>query len=174
MKHTKHILRTGGALLLSLLLVLSTLAGCSDSGNNSSSTVSVSSTVEETSSVASETSEVSAEPSSQSSGVDSESSQEAETKEITLKVVHGDGSEKDFTISTSAETLGEALEEEGLIEGEESSYGLFITTVDGETADDSKQEWWFLSKDGEASTTGADSTEINDGETYELTLTVGY
>ncbi len=63
-------------------------------------------------------------------------------------MVHGDGSEKEFPVSTTAETLGEALEAEGLIAGEESSYGLFVTTVDGETVDDANQEWWNLTKGG--------------------------
>ena len=99
---------------------------------------------------------------------------QAAVKEITVKVVHGDGSEKEFPISTEAETLGDALMAEGLVEGEESSYGLFITTVDGETADDSNQEWWCLTKGGEMWNYGADSTELSDGDTYELTLTVGY
>ncbi len=63
-------------------------------------------------------------------------------------MVHGDGSEKEFPVSTTAETLGEALEAEGLIAGEESSYGLFVTTVDGETVDDGNQEWWCLTKGG--------------------------
>ena len=98
----------------------------------------------------------------------------AETKEITLKVVHGDGSEKEFPISTTAETLGEALEAEGLIAGEESSFGLFVTTVDGETVDDANQEWWNLAQDGVSCTTGVDSTEISDGDTFELIFTVGY
>ena len=89
-------------------------------------------------------------------------------------MVHGDGSEKEFSLSTSAGTLGEALEAEGLIEGEDSSYGLFITAVDGEAADDSNQEWWCLTKGGEVWNYGADATEISDGDVFELTLTVGY
>ena len=38
---------------------------------------------------------------------------ETEAAEITVKVVHGDGSEKEFPISTTAENLGDALVEEG-------------------------------------------------------------
>ena len=96
------------------------------------------------------------------------------SKTITVEVVHKDGSSKDFTYHTDAEYLGEVLLAEGLVEGDEGEYGLMITTVDGETADDSNQEWWCLTKGGEMWNYGADSTELSDGDTYELTLTVGY
>ncbi len=95
-------------------------------------------------------------------------------KDITLNVTHGDGSEKSFSISTDAEFLGEALQEEKLIEGEDGQYGLYITAVDGETADSDNQEWWCLKKDGEMTSTGVDTTPISDGDTFELVLTVGY
>lgn len=175
MKHN-HLIRRGAALLLSLALVLTMLAGCSNGGNSSTSQSSESSSsivsqVEESS----ETSQLKPEPrTTEESGEEDASQVDAETKEITLKVVHGDGSEKEFPISTTAETLGEALEAEGLIAGEESSFGLFVTTVDGETVDDANQEWWCLTKGGEMATTGVDSTEISDGDVYELTFTVGY
>ena len=175
MKHN-HLIRRGAALLLSLALVLTMLAGCSNGGNSSTSQSSESSSsivsqVEESS----ETSQLKPEPrTTEESGEEDASQADAETKEITLKVVHGDGSEKEFPISTTAETLGEALEAEGLIAGEESSFGLFVTTVDGETVDDANQEWWNLAQDGVSCTTGVDSTEISDGDTFELIFTVGY
>ncbi len=97
-----------------------------------------------------------------------------ETKTITLQVVHKDGTAKDFTIKTEAKTLREALEQENLIAGEEAQYGLFVKTVDGETADEGNQEWWCLTKGGEMWNSGVDSTEIADGDAFELTLTVGY
>ena len=96
------------------------------------------------------------------------------TKEITVTVVHADQSEKEFAYHTDAEYLGEALLAEGLIAGEDGAYGLFVTTVDGETADDSKQQWWCLTKNAETVNTGVDQTPIADGEQYELTLTEGY
>ena len=95
-------------------------------------------------------------------------------KSISLTVIHGDGSQKEFSISTEAENLRQALEGENLVQGEESEYGLFIKTVDGETADDSLQQWWCLTKDGEMLQTGADSTVISDGESYELSLKTGW
>lgn len=95
-------------------------------------------------------------------------------KSITVEVVHGDGSLKTFDCDTEREYLGEVLADEKLVEGEEGAYGLFITTVDGETADDGKQQWWCITKGGEQLNTGADQTPIADGDHYELTLTTGY
>lgn len=95
-------------------------------------------------------------------------------KAFTLTVVHKDGSSKDFPIETAQEMLGAALLDEGLIAGDDSEYGLFVTSVDGETADGGSQEWWCLTAGGEQVTTGVDSTPIEDGGQYEFTLTVGY
>ena len=93
---------------------------------------------------------------------------------ITFVVVHSDGSEKEFVITTDAVTLREALEQEKLIEGTESEWGLYVLTVDGETADEAQQQWWCLTKDGEMSMTGVDDTVIADGDRYEFTFTVGW
>lgn len=95
-------------------------------------------------------------------------------KTISVTVVHGDKTSKDFTISTDEEFLRGALEQESLISGSENEYGLFVTTVDGETADDSQQQWWCFTKDGESLMTGVDDTPIADGEEYEITLTTGW
>ena len=96
-------------------------------------------------------------------------------KTIVLEVVHKDGSTKDFTIQTDAETLRAALEQvDGLIAGSESEYGLMVDSVDGEKADWSvDQSWWCLTKDGVMLDTGVDSTMIADGEHYEFTYTIG-
>ncbi|MBQ5987536.1 MAG: DUF4430 domain-containing protein, partial [Clostridia bacterium] len=80
----------------------------------------------------------------------------------------------EISIRTDAETLRGALEQESLIAGDEGEYGLFVKTVDGETADDAKQEWWCLTKGGEMWMNGVDTTEIADGDAYEFTLTVGW
>ena len=96
-------------------------------------------------------------------------------KAIVLEVVHGDETSKEFKIQTDAENLRGALEQvEGLIEGSDSEYGLFVETVDGETADSGAQEWWCFTKDGEMLMTGVDDTMIADGEHYEATFTVGW
>lgn len=95
-------------------------------------------------------------------------------KEITVTVIHGDQSEKEFTYHTDEEFLGAVLTQEGLIKGEEGPYGIFIKTVDGETVDDAKQQWWCLTKAGEDVYTGADETPIQDGDQFELTCKEGY
>ena len=95
-------------------------------------------------------------------------------KAIEVEVVHLNGDVKEFDIVTDAEFLRGALEQEDLIAGSESEYGLYVLTVDGETADESLQQWWCFTKDGESLNTGVDSTPINDGEHYEITLTEGW
>ncbi len=95
-------------------------------------------------------------------------------KQLVVEVIHADGSTKDFTIDTDSESLRGALEQEDLIEGDNSSYGLYVTTVDGERADESKREWWCFTKDGEMLMTGVDDTMIQDGEHYEITFTAGW
>lgn len=104
----------------------------------------------------------------------SDSEKKEGSKTVTLSVIHGDGSQKDFEMKTDEEFLEGALVAEKLVEGNESSMGLFITTVDGEKADDSKQEWWCLTKGGEMWNYGAAATEISDGDKFEFTLTEGY
>ena len=95
-------------------------------------------------------------------------------KSITVQVVHGDGSTRDFPVKTTEEYLGFALVSEGIVEDNQSAYGLYILTADGETVNEANQEWWKVSKDGEALSVGADSAPIADGDHFELVFTVGY
>lgn len=97
----------------------------------------------------------------------------AGSKTVTIEVAAPDYSNT-HKIKTDAEFLGDALKEEGIIEGEESQYGLFITSVDSIKADDSKQQWWCITKGGADVMTGVDVTPIADGDTFELTLKEGY
>lgn len=95
-------------------------------------------------------------------------------KEVAVVVVHGDDTKTDYTFHTDAEYLREVLEENDLIEGEDGPYGIFITVVDGEAADSTKQQWWCITKEGERVNTSADEAPVTDGCQYELTLTEGY
>ncbi len=94
-------------------------------------------------------------------------------KNLTILVTHGDESTKTFNVETGAEFLGEALVAEGLIQGDVTEYGLYIKTVDGETADEAIQQWWGYTKGGEAVNYGVDMCPIADGEQYEFTLNTG-
>ena len=95
-------------------------------------------------------------------------------KAYTLTVVDAEGNETVHELQTDEEMLGAALLKEGLIEGDDSEYGLFVNTVDGITANDDNQEWWCLTKGGQSVNTGVDSTPIADGDAFELTLTTGW
>ena len=96
------------------------------------------------------------------------------TKNIDVIVIHADQTENTFSYETNAEYLGEVLLENELAEGDITDYGLFISTVDGETADNSKQQWWCITKGGEQVNNGADTLPIIDGDQFELTLMEGY
>ena len=97
-----------------------------------------------------------------------------EEKSLTIHVIHKDSRTNSFQVSTTAEYLDEVLLEHGIVEANQSTYGLYILTADGETADEANQEWWCVTRGGEKLATGASDTPIADGEEYELTLTVGY
>ncbi len=91
-------------------------------------------------------------------------------KDIVFQVTHTDGSVKEFAISTDSENLRGALEQEGLISGEEGAYGLYVTVIDGEEADDSLNQWWCFTQDGVMLNTGVDDTMISDGDHYEAAI----
>lgn len=110
--------------------------------------------------------------------VETESVEAAEAQEIvlgdgsvkiTVIVVDADGNETDFVVNTDKETVGDALLEQNLIEGEEGDYGLYVKTVNGITADyDTDQTYWAFYVNGEYASTGVDSTPVNEGDTYEF------
>ena len=93
-------------------------------------------------------------------------------KTITVEVVHGDGSSKEFTYHTDSEYLGEMLPAEGLVAGDQGEFGLYILTVDGEDAIfEESGAYWALYQNGEMTTTGADTTPIQDGDSFQLVYT---
>ena len=96
------------------------------------------------------------------------------SKKITVDVTHKDGQTTTFEIHTDEEYLRGALEQEGLISGTETDYGLYVLTVDNETADENNQEWWGYTKSGEMVDVGVDSCPIADGDHYEFTLNIGW
>ena len=99
---------------------------------------------------------------------------QAGAKALTVEVVHKNGETKTFDFRTDAEFLADALLEQEIVEDNQTAYGLYILTADGETANEANQEWWCVTKGGEVHMSGVSETVIADGETYELTFTVGY
>ena len=93
------------------------------------------------------------------------------SKTLTVTVIQEGVEDKVFTIHTDAEFLRGALEQEKLVEGSESQYGLYVTTVDGVAVDESLRQWWCLN-DGEGNMldTGVDSTPIADGDAFQFVL----
>ena len=72
-----------------------------------------------------------------------------------------------FTIHTDAEYLRGALEEHGLIAGDESEFGLYVKSVNGMAADyEADGLYWSLYVDGEYATSGVDTTAVTDGGSY--------
>lgn len=95
-------------------------------------------------------------------------------KTFTLTVTDGDGNSTVTEIVTDKATVGEALIEKGIIEGEEGPYGLYIKTVNGITADyDTDGTYWAFYIDGEYALKGIELTDITDGADYELKVEQG-
>lgn len=90
------------------------------------------------------------------------------SKTLVVEIKAGDQSVT-FTVKTDKSTVGEALLEHELIDGEEGQYGLYVKVVNGITADfDVDQSYWAFYIDGEYAMTGVDTTEITDGAVYKL------
>ena len=99
---------------------------------------------------------------------------QAGSKKITVTVIHKDGTEKVFDYATDEEYLGPVLLSEGLVEGEEGPYGLYIKVVDNEQAIyEQDSAYWALYVGEESAVAGADSIVIHDGDTFRLVYTRG-
>ncbi len=88
---------------------------------------------------------------------------------FTLTVVDLDGTEVSYQIRTDCKTVGDALLELELIEGEQGQYGLYIQAVNGIAYDYATDgAYWGFYIDGEYALTGVDGTDIVAGSTYTL------
>ena len=94
-------------------------------------------------------------------------------KTITVEVNHMDGTTNSFEVRTSEEFLGPALENEKLVSGTDSEYGLFIDTVDGEYADPDENQWWTFTVNGEMGNYGADQQPLADKDVYAFSVYEG-
>lgn len=95
------------------------------------------------------------------------------TGEKTLYVlVSAEGQAIEFTIHTDKKTVGEALSEHKLIDGEKGPYGLYVKKVNSMEADyDKTKTYWAFNKNGESVMTGVDLTEFADKDRFELACT---
>ena len=92
-----------------------------------------------------------------------------EIKNFTVTITHSDGTQKELTCTSDAEMVGDYLQAEGIVKGENGTYGLFIHEVDGERAVyEEDGAFWAFYVDGEQSLTGVDMTVLEDGKHYEL------
>lgn len=94
-------------------------------------------------------------------------------KAIVVEIT-ADGSTTTREIRTNAAYLRGALEEASLVEGEETVFGLWVTTVNGRVANDADEEWWALYVNGDFAMLGVDDMPITDGDRFEYILKVGF
>lgn len=86
---------------------------------------------------------------------------------FSFSVTYKDGKTDYFTINTDKTTVGAALLELNLIAGEDSQYGLYVKTVNGETLDyDTDKMYWAFYENDAYAAAGVDTTEIKAGTTY--------
>lgn len=89
-------------------------------------------------------------------------------KTLHILVSAGD-KEITLTVKTDKKTVGEALKEHNLIDGENGEFGLYVKYVNGIRADYDKDKcYWSLNKDGKPTQAGVDFTEFKDGDVFEL------
>ena len=100
-------------------------------------------------------------------------SEDASSVTVTIEITDdkGEKTSKEYSSST-AKTLADILKENDLVEGEESEYGLMITTVNGVKADyNTDGAYWALYKNVEYMMTGADGETLEAGAVYGLVYT---
>ena len=91
-------------------------------------------------------------------------------KNVTVLIIHKDGTEKKQEYATDLEYLAELLLEKELVTGYASEeYGFTIESVDGVTADWSTDSaYWALYEGDEYATTSAAGIVLVDGGVYKL------
>lgn len=156
MKMTEKLKRfLSGSLCIMLIAAMAMFTvGCDDSEKESEASASVSESSADSSSEAEENSAVSV--------------GEGQTS-FEFVVVDKDGNQKSFNVNTDKKTVGEALVDAKLVEGEQGDYGLYVKTVDGTTLDyDADGYYWAFYIDSEYASTSVDQTEIKNGVSYQF------
>lgn len=88
--------------------------------------------------------------------------------EFNFSVVTLDGKEEKFLIHTDKTTVGDALTELGLIEGEEGQYGLYVKKVNG--IPESDGAYWMIYENNQMAVVAISQLEVKNGESYSLRL----
>ncbi len=84
-------------------------------------------------------------------------------------VVDKEGNQTHFTVYTDQTTVGAALLENNLIEGEQGDYGLYVKSVNGISADfNTDGTYWAFYVNDAYAMAGVDLTPIKEGETYSF------
>ena len=90
-------------------------------------------------------------------------------KSITISVVYPDGRREDYPLSTDAEYLKDAADEVLELEGEVGAYGFTLYTVNGVTADFTRDSaYWAIYVNGEYGQYGVDTQPVTDGGEYSF------
>ncbi len=98
----------------------------------------------------------------------------AGTKHCTVEVVASDGSTTSYETASDSEYLKDIMDTLSATgtfsyEGEESEYGLYITAINGETADyNADGAYWAIYVNGEYGQYGADQQPVADGDTFRF------
>lgn len=91
-----------------------------------------------------------------------------------FSVVDDQGNQTDFSVTTTKKTVGEALQDEHLIEGDEGQYGLYVKKVNGILAEyESTGTYWAFYVNGELAPKGVDQTPVVAGESYAFKVAKG-
>ena len=91
---------------------------------------------------------------------------------FTLVVVHIDGTEINFQISTNKSILSDALTEVGILEGHDDIYGMYIDKVNGITQSwDVDKSYWAVYEGDAYASSGIDGISIVNGAAYKLVAT---
>ena len=95
-------------------------------------------------------------------------------KSFYFQVSFADGSTSAYEVHSDADTVGEALQSLELIDGDDSEYGLYVTTVCGQTLNwDADHMYWAFYENGEYANAGVDTTNITEGNVYSFVATAG-
>lgn len=160
----RRIQRTKGIKLLSLFLALLLTAavaffafGCDKTGDGGATTTASTTVATTTESGGTTAGATTSDPSVKGEGNTS----------FVFKVTTKLGEEKTYTVKTDKTIVGEALVDVGLISGEDSQFGLYVKSVDGETLDyNTDGKYWAFYVDDDYAPLGVDSTPIEAGKVY--------